>query len=218
MKQIALSVLILLAVASLAVLGTFASFVDTEVSPGNTYQAGSLDLVLSDGDPSTYGQGVQQTWNIFLAFPGDSVSRSVRLVNFGTVGDHVSVGCLCDNQWRLDPPPSDPLRPKDAVLIITEMTYAAGTPDEETIVWVDDIHWPEVGGYNFDAARITDYDGDGLISLDDLEKQAVEFRPAPNSGALGFRLSVQFEPQSGPYPDNEYQNIQTDMTVVFTLR
>jgi spore coat-associated protein N len=218
MKHVALSMIILVAVASLGLLGAYAGFVDTEVSSDNTIEAGTLDLVLSDGQPSGFGHGVQQTWNIYLAFPHDSVSRSVQLMNFGTVGDYVDVESISTNDWAVSPPPPRPLRPKDTVLIITEMTYAGGTAHEDTIVWVDDVTWPVGGAYHFDAGRITDYDGDGLISLDDLEKQTVEFSPAPNSGSLSFRMSVQFEPQFGPHPDNEYQDIETNTTVIFTLR
>jgi hypothetical protein len=219
MKHVALSMITLLAVASLGLLGAYAGFVDTEVSRENTVEAGTLDLVLSDGDPSGFGHGVQNTWSIYLAFPHDSVSRSVQLINFGTLGDYLDVQSQSTNDWRVvPPPPQPPLLPKDEVLIITDITYASGTPFEETIVWVDDMNWPDVGGYNFNAARITDFNLDGFISLDDLEKQTIEFTPAPDSGPTSFRMAVQFEPQFGPYPDNEYQDIETDTTVIFTLR
>jgi len=218
MRQIVGSVIVILVVASLGVMGTFAHFVDTEVSQGNVYQAGILNLILSDGDPASQGDGIDHTWNIFLAFPHDSVSRSVHLTNFGTVGDYVDVEYVCTNSWHVSPPPDHPLHPKDAVLIVTGMTYARGTPDEETLVWVSDARWPDFGEYHFDPGRITDYNADGLISLDDLERQRIEFSPAPDAGPLDFRMSIQFEPQFGPYPDNEYQDVETDMTVIFTLR
>ena len=219
MKRVSLSVVVMLAVATLAVLGTYASFTDTERSTNNTCQAGILNLVLSDGDPSTLGDGVQSTWVMYMAFPHDSVSRAVQLTNFGTLGDFVDVEWVATNGWRVDPPPSRPLRPKDAVLMVTQMTYAEGTPDQETIVWVDS-GWPTTSGsnYHFDPARVTDWNSDGLISLDDLEKQRIEFAPAPDSAPLQFRITIQFEPQFGPYPDNEYQDVETNMTVIFTLR
>ncbi|RLC96943.1 MAG: hypothetical protein DRI40_01690 [Chloroflexi bacterium] len=217
MKHIVLNTSVLLAVACIGLLGVYAGFVDTEVSRDNTVEAGALDLMLSNGEPSNLGHGVQNTWVIPEASPHDSVSRTVHLTNFGTLGEHLDIQSESTNAWTIDPPPAEPPPPKDAVLIVTAITYAAGTPYEQTIVWVDDIQWPAVGGYHFDPARITDFNGDGLISLDELEQQKIQFTPAPVSGSLDFLMAVQFEPQFGPYPADDYENVETNTTIIFSL-
>lgn len=67
--------------------GAFAYFSDTETSSGNTFTAGTLDLVLSN-DGSSYTDGVVATWVSPTNWaPGDpEVIAELRMQNSGTIG------------------------------------------------------------------------------------------------------------------------------------
>ena len=65
--------------------GAFAYFNDTETSTGNTFTAGTLDLVLSDDD-ETDQDGVTATWVSPANWaPGDTVPATLTMKNIGTV-------------------------------------------------------------------------------------------------------------------------------------
>jgi len=64
----------------------FAYFSDTETSSGNTFTAGTLDLVLSDDDETDL-DGVTATWVSPAHWaPGDTVEATLRIKNIGSIG------------------------------------------------------------------------------------------------------------------------------------
>jgi predicted ribosomally synthesized peptide with SipW-like signal peptide len=158
MKSILLALIIIIVVASLAAAGTYASFVDTEVSEGNYVQATTLDLYLTNptGVGEQEGQGVKQTWYWELSStgqrmePGDSITSWVNLHSFGTgEADYVNIECVNVNT---EPSPD---------MMNTE------NPAENAILtagigWDDDFD----SEIDEDAIDDIDNDGDGLIDED----------------------------------------------------
>lgn len=73
MKKILISLSIIGAVAAIAVGGTIAYFSDTEISTGNTFTAGKLDLELNNYESAPI--------NIANMAPGDADTATFRLTN-----------------------------------------------------------------------------------------------------------------------------------------
>lgn len=79
-KTLAASGVAALAVATVVGGGTFAAFVDTESSNGNSISAGTLDLVLSEGTATTTGLALNNVK------PGDTGTQTITLTNPGSIG------------------------------------------------------------------------------------------------------------------------------------
>lgn len=100
-------------VSALLGLGVRAVLVDTEVSSGNRFQAGSMDLKLRDQDEN-YGDGVSVTWWADHVYPGweEVYPQVLFLSNFGNVeADHVELTCgydLVQGQAEPGSPNNDP--------------------------------------------------------------------------------------------------------------
>ena len=91
MKNVFLSVVIICALTIAGVGGTLANFSDTEEVVDNTFESGSLDLLVYDGenwvnDPP-WGPGASGVFDITCAAPGDVYSSIIKVAN---VGDCVS--------------------------------------------------------------------------------------------------------------------------------
>lgn len=239
MKQVLLAIVVIVVVASLGVVGTYAGFVDTEVSEGNTFQAGSIDLQL--GDTITGGEGVasfildedygedplgdsvSETWHFEPIYsggmqPGDWLESRVFLRNFGTMeGDSLTIDCVNVNYDEYNNPTNVP---KDAVMVIDYLKYY-NSP-------LVDIVWN--GGASWDTNYIIDIDSDGRITLHDLEVHGISGLDAPPlvdgvapEWAL-LDMKVVFDPPaigdiSHPYwRFDQYASFQTNMTLIFTLK
>ncbi|GAI42300.1 unnamed protein product, partial [marine sediment metagenome] len=65
MRRVLLALITIIVVASLAAVGTYAGFIDTETSEGNILEAGTLDLFLENptGVGASLGHGVLRTWH-----------------------------------------------------------------------------------------------------------------------------------------------------------
>lgn len=238
MKQLLLSLTVIVVVASLAAVGTYARFIDTETSENNIFQADPLDLILENpwgvGEP--WGHSVLRTWHYENMYPdpgfmepGDMLTSQVYLKSFGTSqADHVDIYCVNVNSepdwdtpaeneaedtilgYDVPPSPGHGIYDKDAVMIIVNMTY-------HTIP----IIWGEENSYN--GAFFTDDNGDGRISLAEFEAQSLHgLPPVPDGGEMAFCMTVKFattmlrnglEVEVG----NEYQGDQTMMTLIFIL-
>ena len=86
MRKILLSILLIGAVSALVAGGTISFFSDTEISTGNTFTAGTLDLQIGDDNPTS--------WN-FTAdniMPGDSGDKETIIQNIGTIGGYLHIG------------------------------------------------------------------------------------------------------------------------------
>ena len=228
MKQRLLALTVILVAGSLAAVGTYAGFVDTETSSDNVFQTDSVELILKNplGIGDSEGHSVVRTWhyeNMFapgLMEPGDVISSHLYLEAFSThLDDHVNIQCINVNS---EPDPDTdaenaaedailgedvPTAPgfgifdKDTVMIITAMSYHT-----MPIIW---------GEYNsYDTTVFTDTSGDGRISLDEFEAQGLHgLIPVPDSGVITFHMTVKFA--DGVW--NEYQGDRTNMTLIFTL-
>ncbi|MCD6178138.1 hypothetical protein J7K03_02730 [bacterium] len=79
-KKILISLSIIGIVAAIAVGGTVAYFSDVEVSKGNTFSAGTLDLTVNNENPWT-----STVFSISDVKPGDSGTAIIKLKNVGTL-------------------------------------------------------------------------------------------------------------------------------------
>lgn len=158
MRQVLLALITIIVVASLAAVGTYAGFIDTETSEGNIWEAGTLDLFLENptGVGDSLGHGVLRTWhyeNLLsgqLMEPGDVLSSYVKLKAFSTgEGSYVDILCVSVN--------SEPVSDIDAENIAENeilITYGGGVDDDvDGLIDEDDVDG-------------IDNDGDGLIDED----------------------------------------------------
>ena len=211
----------------LAVQGVWASFSDIETSRQNVFATGSIDLKLADideyfgedppGGPPN-GDSVYATWVMRDAEPGDSVTGSLSARNFGSLkADHLEMRVV-----NLCSEPTDDSEPEntaeeeilghpvpmtagegifdiDREMIITLLVY-----DSKVIIWGEK--------YSFDPAYVTDLDGDGQISLDELETKTL-ILPPPDVGSWSLAMTVKFDEDAS----NEYRSDQVETTFIFTL-
>jgi predicted ribosomally synthesized peptide with SipW-like signal peptide len=233
MKQVLLSLTIIMVVASLGAAGTYAGFVDTEVVQGNKFQAGSLELQLGDTYPypgeyswtfepdEDYGENplggsVEATWHYFPGYsggmePGDHLTSRVYLRNWGTA-EATSVDIECVNV-NYDLSMNVVSVPKDAVMVIEYLKY-----------WNNpllDIVWTDGSGQHWNSSYIDDEDGDSRITLRDWQLHSITGLdpPPPNGAALDMK--VVFDPPTNTqhpyYRADLYSGYKTNMTLIFTL-
>ena len=235
MKQILACIIVILAVASLATVGTLAHFSDTETSAGNVMETGSLDLQLGDtlpypggtwpyDDDEAYGadplgDSVTRTWDRRLGYPGgmlpgDYLESRVYLRNVGSIeGTRLDIDCVNLNYDPLDNPTTEH---KDAVMAIEYLTYY--NAPQVDIVWID------IGGVQqWNTAYINDDDGDGRITLHDLELHGISgLLPPPLVGEACLDMKVVFDPPTDSthpyYRADDYEGFKTVMTLIFTLQ
>jgi len=225
MKQVLLALTTIIAVTSLAIVGTYASFSDIETSRGNYLATGSLDLQLGDTLPypgfiwpyepdEDYGEdpegdSVTLTWDYERGYPtgmvpGDYLQSRVKLRNVGTITG-TTLDISCNNQNRAWPGgPED----RDTQMIIEELTYYNTTE-------VDLLNDPDPD------KRIEDIDGDGKITLDDWEfDPIVGLTPPPLGSQACLAMTVHFDPEA-PFgtigTSGSYQGCETNMTLMFAL-
>lgn len=80
------SVLVLGVALMMGVAGGMAYFSDTETSSNNTFQTGTLDMKLADGDGSGWTNGETNTWESPSNWaPGESFYDHIRVKNAGNV-------------------------------------------------------------------------------------------------------------------------------------
>jgi hypothetical protein len=87
----------------------------------------------------------------------------------------------------------------DREMIITLLVY-----DSKVIIWGQK--------HSFDPAYVTDLDGDGQISLDELETKTL-ILPPPDVGSWSLSMTVKFDEDAS----NEYRSDQVETTFIFTL-
>jgi hypothetical protein len=89
-RNVILAVVVIVALVVMGTQGLFADFQDIEVSQGNYFQSGSLDLRVSDYQMNEYnGDGnIPIFWTIKNAWPGCDKSVFIDLENWGE-GDQV---------------------------------------------------------------------------------------------------------------------------------
>jgi len=93
-RKVLASLLVIAVVAGLVGASTWAYFSDTETSTPNTFQAGTVNLRLNDGDPDTWADGASATWSSPNWAPGDpEVVAVLRMKNVGSTGAAVARVC-----------------------------------------------------------------------------------------------------------------------------
>ncbi len=227
-KQVLLSLLVIIAVASLAGVATYAAFSDVETSQDNYFTTGSLDLQLGDTYPypggdyeyqpnedygeDPLGDSVEATWDYELGYPNgmqpnESLASLVKLRNVGN-NEATSLDVSCHNV-NTAPPPWDPSAEpgpldKDTKMIITELVYTCNSVQVDMLDPLTPSQW-----------RIEDKDSDTKITLDDWEHDPIIGLTPPALGRqAAVRMVVLFDPDAG----NEYMGCSTMMTLNFDLR
>ncbi|NHN61155.1 MULTISPECIES: TasA family protein [Halorussus] len=193
--------------------GTFAYFSDTESSTGNTIDAGTLDLTVSDSG-ADFSDGVSGTWTISNAKPGDSVLGDLTLRNEGSLSsDHVEISFAVDE--------SEAGGSTGANEADTMPSSAEGMAEQfEVTVFT-------YNGTNV-LQNLSDANGNGIVdigdvvsgndgALDDLTSLPSDSQ-ATESMMLEFRWAHDSEfDNSVSGTNNDYQGDEFDLTVTFAL-
>lgn len=215
MRKFILSVLAIILALGLAGTGALAYFSDTETSLGNSYNAGTLELKVSDGDPATWGDGCSETWVLTNIIPGagandvDMVTANVYLRRVGTVTpDHLEIQASID----LD----------ETIGVVESDTDPASTAEDmakkiEIIAMTYD-------GTNLLATKLNkDADGDPIATLNDLTfdpdgspSNGLDDLTIPADHAFGTIFTMSLQWIEGP-DDNDFQGDTLELEVHFTL-
>ena len=194
-------------------VGTWAYFQDTERSTGNTIDAGTLDLKVSDSDEG-FGDGVSGTWTISNAEPGDSVLADATLQNAGSLeADHVEFSVSVYETESDGPNGNDEGD--------TSPNSADGMAEQF-----------EVTNMTYDGSDVlndlSDANGNGIVDIDDLasgnDAALDDLTPPPSANGgtesltLGFRWAHDDEfDNSVSGVNNDYQGDEMDITVTMAL-
>jgi spore coat-associated protein N len=194
--------------------GTMAYFQDTESSTGNTIDAGTLDLKLSDGDEFTE-DGVSGTWTISNAKPGDSVTSEVVLTNAGSLeADHVEFGVSVD-ETEADGPNGN--NEPD-----TRPSSAEGMAEQFEVTTMEYNETDILGNRLSDANENGIIDVGDLASGNDAELDGLTPPPSANGGMKSLRLNLRWAhddefDNSVSGINNDYQGDELDITVTMAL-
>jgi predicted ribosomally synthesized peptide with SipW-like signal peptide len=186
-----LNSLLIIAMAACLAGATYAHFSDTEVSTGNTFASGTLDLKIKDQDENNYKDGVSETWTMSDMKPGDSVSGWVRLRNDGCMeADHLEIN-VTNTMIDPDGPESD--------------------SEENTV----DMDWEMIRTTVKNLLDdLDDANKNGYKDLDDLETLGIDNLLAPTYHTTRtFNITLQFNPDA----DNDFQGDTLISTFNFTL-
>lgn len=237
MKPILSAMIVILTVASLAAVGTYASFSDVEISRDNYLETAELNLRLKNPDSigEQWDESVLRTWHYEKKFPpdpnpndppwygrmqpGDSINSYVYLEADGTfVGNHIDIYCSNVNEeLDLDTTPEN--LAEDTILgwdVPVDPNNGIYDKDTKMIITYMSYHMTVIisGEYDFDPAFFTDTSGDDRISLDEFEAQSLQgLTPVPDSGTITFSMNIKFAEDAG----DEYQGDRTNMTLFFAL-
>jgi predicted ribosomally synthesized peptide with SipW-like signal peptide len=216
MKQVISALIVIIIAASLATMGTLASFSDIETSPGNYFETGSLDLQLADADEyygaAPLGDSVNMTWDYRLQHPGgmepgQSLVGTVWLRNLGTDdASRLDISCFTQNFDAEGNPRFDG---KDTAMRIDNLTYTCDITDPTTIVpivWNDGMFW--------NTTYIDDMDGDLRITLHDWVSHDICGLTPP---AVDSEATLYMVVTYAPIDPDEYAGHETIMTLTFGL-
>jgi len=200
-------------VAALAGAGIYAYFSDTETSTGNTFTAGTMNLLLNDIDG-----GITATWKSPDNWsPGKTVTGEIILTNGGSV----KAGCLRfdfkgltgDEEFAKKIYVTEWLFRKDDVWISGPGNWYISVFDTDgdghlslyelcTVAWANPLMW----AYDYDDLKlIEDKDGNGCISTGDKVETPAG---APDGVGVidhwdGIKMTFEFDPDAG----NDYQGL-----------
>ncbi|ASJ11475.1 SipW-dependent-type signal peptide-containing protein [Thermococcus thioreducens] len=228
MRSFAVALLLIGLVLTGTGYGTWAVYQDTETSTGNSVQAGTFDLYLTDTTTSADAQ-----WTLYNAYPGINVQEEgdIRIYNNGSVeADHIEIvfelKCYEDNNGNLvDGQIAGPESDTNLTgigewlkeILVLSMKYSESPSNSNptlNLVYID------LSGYHYDGTYLTDIDGDGYITLYDLSKQVIRglyAPPALNGGApdgthyTTFQMALQVREMG--YPQNDWQGDVCELIV-----
>ena len=200
-RRILMSVLAIAMTLTLVGGATFAYFSDTETSSGNTFTAGTLDLMIRDGGIDWF-DGIGAEWTLSDMKPGDIVYGSVDFKNFGSIyADHMEITCF----YAI----TDPLGPESDTEENTSADKMAGEMIISKMVYSYD-------NIEVDCLpRITDANGNLAKDLYDLRVGEVDDLPLPQAGIQLADISMTLQFNSGA--GNDFQGDILDTTFMFTL-
>jgi len=239
MKPVLLAIIVIITVASLATVGTYASFSDIETSRDNYFETAELNLWLENPDSTgeQWDESVLRTWHYENKYPssaptlapwygrmqpGDSINSNVNLEADGTfVGNHIDIYCSNVNEeLDLD---TDIENQRENELLGNPTPPIPRDPnqgiyDKDTVMIITYMKYHQTviisSEYVFDLVFFIDTSGDGRISLDEFEKQPLlGLTPVPTDGTITFTMDVKFAEGAG----DEYQGDRTNMTLFFAL-
>mgnify|MGYP000044055549 CR=1 FL=1 len=218
MKRTLIAIILVGAVSALVGAGTYAYFFDTADSTGNTFTAGTLDLKISDGD-EPYADSVYGTWSMSNMKPGDECWGRILLKREGNIpADHLEITCdyIVIEESPQTPSDTDPNtneHPDNMAkyMIITQMYYYN---DNWNVDLLTDDGYDK--GYDVSTGetgpKLTDYDGDGKLTLYDLKYAGLD-NLWPPDGATHLEMRIKFDEDSG----SDFQGDTLNLTMIFTL-
>ena len=121
-KKILASIFVIGILAFAMGYGTYSYFSDTETSSGNTFTAGTIDLLLRNDFIGDWANGVTATWSSSNFAPGETVTAELRMKNIGTTGAWV-VRIGGENLVEVDVGDDATLDMADKI-VITEIYYS----------------------------------------------------------------------------------------------
>lgn len=189
-KKVLGLVIVLLLIAGMSVIGTWAFFTEVEASSGNVFTAGTLDLKTDDQD------GVSQTMVATDIKPGDIVGPEIIVLkNVGSLASsNIDISfSYIENDF--DSNPADMSADDTAsFFIVTILEY-----DEADIL-----------------TKVDDHNSNGYIDIFDLAATSnLAGLPGIDSGATkNFKIAVQL---SGDVT-GQYQSDGIDITMTFSLK
>ena len=209
------SLLTLGAAGSATGAGTYALFSDTETSSGNSVQAGTIDLVLSE-DGTSYSDGVSDSLsavgsaNLASIKPGDEYSLTIYAKNTGSLdADHAEVDFRYEETEASNGSDEGDTAPNSADGFAEQIT-------------VTSLVYQPNGNQSFSLTdELVDENGNGRIDLADLahasNDDVLDDLAAPDSnGGSVETLSVGFK-FADDRANNDVQGDKLSMTVEMAL-
>lgn len=173
---------------TLAGIGAWAYFLDTESSAENQFSAGTLDLKTNDAD------GVTQTLFITSMKPGDTVGpETINLNNAGTLDG--STLDIAFSYVESDGSPNLVDKSADDTAALMEVT---------TLIY---------GGSSL-LGNVNDTNSNGYKDIEDLKNADLSGQSGLNAEATkGFEIAVRLQESMG----NDFQTDGITVTITFTL-
>jgi len=173
---------------TLAGIGAWAYFLDTESSAENQFSAGTLDLKTNDAD------GVTQTLFITSMKPGDTVGpETINLNNAGTLDG--STLDIAFSYVESDGSPNLVDKSADDTAALMEVT---------TLIY---------GGSSL-MGNVNDTNSNGYKDIEDLKNADLSGQSGLNAEATkGFKIAVRLKESMG----NDFQTDGITVTITFTL-
>ena len=221
MRKILTAIFVAGLVATMAGVGIYAYFSDTETTNEIILTAGTLDLKLSHSSSGPWTDGVTGTWSLSNMMPGNETpTASVFFKNFGSVASStMEITCSYTvteetPQTEADTDPNTDMHPDEMAkyMITTMMRYRNDQVDIDCLTGHDTY-----SGQTKDDWKINDANGDGKISLYELKLDPLVNLPSPDTQpnkTSQIDMRIKFDENAG----NDFQGDTFNLTMIFTLK